>query len=175
MKFTCVYLIGFFLIATSAWSQENIFRTITYGVEAGYTNGQFSTHYIPEASPNSFYAGINAHIEIPGYFIVKGGLVYSNAHNLSKLHLPVMAKMFLANQLSIVAGPQLSAVLNSSSLRTFGLDIGAGLSYDITERLFVEGRYHHELTNRLGGVRSPDTDLFGRYNSIFLGVGYQLF
>lgn len=114
--------------------------------------------------------------------------------SLSYINIPVMAKYFVTEQLSLQAGPQLGilvSVENKSDTTSnfpgstpkstsstskdgynttdFGLNFGAG--YDITEDIFVDFRYNLGLTNLNKNSGTGINDIKNRV--ISLNFGYK--
>ena len=84
-----------------------------------------------------------------------------------------MAKYYISESgFQLMAGPQANFILDSfEGENSFGLDLTFGAAYDIDEHFFIEARYSFELTNRIedGG----DYDVSGKYNTLFVGIGYK--
>ncbi|RZJ50008.1 MAG: PorT family protein, partial [Flavobacterium sp.] len=98
---------------------------------------------------------------------------------LSYLNVPIMAKYYVIEKLSLEAGPQIGFLLSAKnqvddlkdSFKSvdFGLNLGA--SYDITEHFFAGVRYNIGLSN-IADV--PDESDYKTNNSVVsVSVGYK--
>jgi opacity protein-like surface antigen len=74
-------------------------------------------------------------------------------NELGYIAIPIMAKFYLTDdKLSIEAGPQVSFLVSERNkvdgddANSFDFGIGAGLSYKITKKIFLSGRYVVGLT-----------------------------
>jgi len=114
----------------------------------------------------SYHAGLVAEINIFNNFAIQPELLYSTQgselkglgeqikNELGYLSLPVLAKFYLTdNGLSLEAGPQFSVLvserneIDTSDTNTFDFGVAGGLSYKLTKRFFVSGRYVAGLTD----------------------------
>ncbi|MGY5848114.1 outer membrane beta-barrel protein [Salegentibacter sp. HM20] len=181
MKNRYTLLLLFILFFSNSYSQN--FNDINWGVEAGYINGSFATGNSSygtlitgsSGSINGFFAGANVHINLGQNFVAKPALLYSNTQDLSWLHLPVLIKYYITEQFNFLAGPQLTAIVEEvrGGMNSVGLDLGAGISFDITQNFFLEGRYNFEITDRFSGVSYMPSSISGRYNTFNIGIGYK--
>ncbi|MEN2414852.1 porin family protein [Flavobacterium mesophilum] len=139
----------------------------------------------------SFHVGALAEIKLTDKFAVQPELLYSGQGSdfgeggfdstlkLSYLNLPIMAKYYVIDKLSLEAGPQIGFLLSAKnededvkdSFKSvdFGLNFGAG--YDFTEHFFAGVRYNVGLSN-IADV--PDEADFKTTNGVFsVSVGYK--
>ncbi|MUP45462.1 porin family protein [Gramella sp. BOM4] len=149
-----------------------------FGLTAGYLNAESS--YSFEGSKSSetasgFFVGALADFTINESFHITPGVNYGKAEEVSFLYIPVMAQYYIAeSSFFLQAGPQVSILLDNNgndSANKFGLDLGLGVGYHITENFFIDAKYSFELTNRLGELNRDGED--NRLNGLFLGVGYK--
>ena len=94
------------------------------------------------------------------------------------LYVPIMAKYYIGDsQFNLQAGPQAAIILDEvGGMNAFGLDLGFGAGFDITENFFLEARYAFEVTNRMGDEFAeafPESDAKVRINTLQVGVGYK--
>ena len=173
----------FVLFISNSYAQRN-YKAISWGAEAGYINGTFTSSgnsaYSRLATGESgsisgFFVGVNAHLNFDQNFVIKPALLYSNTQDLSWLHLPVLVKYYITEQFNVLAGPQLTVLIEDTNggMNSIGLDIGAGIGFDITEDFFLEGRYNFEITDRFSGVSYMPSGVSGRYNTLNIGIGYK--
>lgn len=112
----------------------------------------------------SYHIGLLAEIKLTEKFGVQPELLYSTQgasyksaiqefkNELGYLAIPVMAKIYLNNTLSLELGPQASFLLsekdkvNIEDSKTFDFAVAAGLGVKITKSIFVQARYGLGLT-----------------------------
>lgn len=139
----------------------------------------------------SFHVGALAEIKLTDKFAIQPEIVLSGQGadfsedgldsliELSYLNVPVMAKYYVIEKLSLEAGPQIGFLLSAKnedvdvkdSFKSidFGFNLGAG--YDITEHFFAGVRYNIGLSNISD---FPDEADFKTNNSVFsVSVGYK--
>lgn len=112
---------------------------------------------------------------------------FDTTFKLSYLNLPIMAKYYVAEGLSLQVGPQLGFLLDAKvkvevegteveddAKEAFkGVDFGLnfGLGYQLEAGVFFDARYNLGLSNIADGEGSEDVDL---KNSAFqISVGYK--
>lgn len=157
-----------------------------------------------------FYVGAVAEIKFNDKFSVQPELMYSaqgvkseisiqgfnfsGTQKLDYINIPILAKYYVYEGLSVEAGPQFGFLVkakgtgdgvstsvvsgnnsdNKDNFESFDFSIGAGLAYDLTNGFFVNARYNFGLTkvnkNRIN-INSHEKD----YNNgvIQVGVGYK--
>ena len=123
---------------------------------------------------SGFYAGGFAEMSFSEKWNLQAGLNYGRAGESNLLFLPFLAEYYLLqNNLYLQAGPQVTYLLDKPSelLDRVGVDLTAGLGWDITSSLFLEARYAFEITNRLNS--QFDSDSTYRLGQLFLGAGYK--
>lgn len=120
----------------------------------------------------AFFGGVFVDITASEKFHVQPELVVVTADGGSQLQLPILAKYYLADKVSILAGPDLLFDLNEKTegLKTFGVGIDFGASYDIDEHFMIEAKYNLGLTDFL---EDSTSDYSVKVNGFFLGLGYK--
>ncbi|CAM1345362.1 porin family protein [Tenacibaculum amylolyticum] len=162
-------------------------QSVKFGVKAGLNfatvNGDdVGTNVDPRTG---FHAGGVAELKLTDKFSIQPELLFSqlgsqsegNKVRLNYLSLPVMAKFYLIEGLSVEAGPQASLLIDDKielvSGATpnvnwedfeFGLNIGAG--YTFNNGLFLQTRYAFGLTS----IQEISDDT--RNGSFQVSVGY---
>lgn len=155
------------------------------GVKGGVNFANFTGSDIQTDGITSFHAGLVSEIKLLENFSVQPELLYSTQgaslesdvlnnefkNELGYISIPVLAKFYLTDNLSLEAGPQFSFLVsekndaNIENSETFDFALAAGLSYKITPKFFVQGRYGLGLTDV-----APDADV---KNSVFqLSAGF---
>lgn len=138
-------------------------QVLKFGFKGGvnfsnYSNGNIQG--VDFKTITNFHAGIVTEIRIFENLALQPELLYSTQgselngfgeqikNELGYLSVPVLAKFYLTNNgLSLEAGPQFSVLvserneINTDDSSTFDFGVAAGLSYKITNKLFISGRY----------------------------------
>ena len=82
-----------------------------------------------------------------------------------------MFKYNISDEFNIHAGPQLDLIVSESEgINTFGLSLGFGIGYDISDQFFISTNYALRLTNRLEDAPS---DISLKFNTFQAGIGYR--
>jgi len=154
-------LVAVLLLAMSVNVQAQLLRL---GVKAGLNYANFTGSDIQFDAITSYHAGLVAEIKVLDKFSIQPELLYStqgatykNAgeefrNELGYLSIPVMAKIYLNNSVSLELGPQASFLLSERNnfdikdANTFDFSVAAGLGLKITKNLFIQGRYGLGLT-----------------------------
>lgn len=181
-----VFLVCIFALGTTVSLQA---QSVKIGVKAGVNfanqtgDARFDGVTFDKEGITSYHAGLVAEIKLLDRFAIQPEILYStqganykNAvgefkNELGYISLPVMAKIFLTDSFSIEAGPQASFLLSEKNdfdvkdAKTFEFGVNAGLGYQITDNLFVEGRYGLGLTEA-----SKNADV--KNSTIQLSVGF---
>ena len=86
-----------------------------------------------------------------------------------------MAKVNVAEKFSILAGPQLDLLLDEDAdgIKKFGIGLGAGLAYDITDKFIIDARYVLGLSNRLEDNNFGGVEVDTKFNYVQFGLGYK--
>ena len=163
-------------------------QLLKFGVKGGlnfanYTGGDVDGFDFK--SITSYHAGVVAEIKIFENFALQPELLYSTQgseleklgeqvkNELGYLSLPVLAKFYLTkDKLSLELGPQASVLVSernevdTKDSNTFDFAVVGGLSYKITNGLFVSGRY-------AAGLTEPKKDADVKNSVIQFSVGYM--
>uniref|UniRef100_UPI004049C393 porin family protein n=1 Tax=Flavobacterium sp. TaxID=239 RepID=UPI004049C393 len=151
--FAAVAVLGF----TFANAQETKF-----GAKAGLNMSNLTGDAETDAKVG-FYVGGFAEIKLTDKFAVQPEVMFSalgakdsdDALNMNYIVVPVMAKYFITEELSLEAGPQIGFLMSAKvdgedvkdafTSTDFGFNFGAG--YDVTENINVGLRYSLGLSN----------------------------
>lgn len=160
MKKTILVTALLFVLSFSAQAQ-----LLQIGVKAGLNYANFSGTEIQTDAITSYHAGLISEIKLLDKFAIQPELLYStqgasydNAgqefkNELGYLAIPVLAKIYLSKSFSLELGPQASFLLSEKNNfdvadpNTFEFAIDAGLSFKITQNIFIQGRYVLGLTD----------------------------
>ncbi len=165
----------FFTIAIFVFSLVNAQQ---FGIKAGFNSTSAKITFdgaSVSGSSSGFYAGFLANFELSDQVELQPELLFvnisENGQNESSLLLPIMFKYNVSDEFSILAGPQVRYILEESveDITNFGVDFGAGVSYDIDENFFVDARYMFGLTNQYTG----SLDMTAKYSFFQVGIGYK--
>jgi opacity protein-like surface antigen len=179
------FLLAVLLIVGIGTSQA---QEMKFGVKGGlnfanYTGGNVEGFDFKTIT--SYHAGVVAEIKIFENFALQPELLYSTQgseldglgeqikNELGYVSLPVLAKFYLTkDKLSLELGPQASVLVSernevdSGDSNTFDFAVAGGLSYKITEGLFVSGRYS-------AGLTEPKKDADVKNSVVQFSVGYM--
>lgn len=196
MKKTVLIIATFFGIAAASAQSDN--SEIQFGVRGGANFSKITSNDNFE-SPDSrtdFYAGLVAELPLQERFSLQGEVFYSgqgfkssrkNALNETTdfkykadyIQVPLLAKFYIVEGLSVAAGPQFGFKVNEKldhtttggkvemdNLKTFDFQGTAGLEYKFDNGLFLQGRYSHGFSDLI-----KDNNL---HTSVFsAGLGYM--
>ncbi|OYX82150.1 MAG: hypothetical protein B7Y83_15720 [Flavobacteriales bacterium 32-34-25] len=120
----------------------------------------------------AFFGGVFVDITASDKFHVQPELVIVTAEGGSQLQLPILAKYYLADKVSILAGPDLLFDLDEKTegLKSFGVGIDFGAAYDIDSHFMIEAKYNLGLTNF---IEDAPSGYAAKINGFFLGLGYK--
>ncbi|MBP9792463.1 MAG: PorT family protein [Flavobacterium sp.] len=138
-------------------------QLLKLGAKAGLNYANFSGSDLQTDAITSYHAGLTAQIKLGQKFSVQPELMYSTQgasyknlnqelkQKLGYISIPVLARIHMARIVSLDFGPQFSYLLSKDI--DFGtnvneLDFAAtgGLTINLTESLFIQGRYVLGLT-----------------------------
>lgn len=154
-----------------------------FGLKAGANFSNLEGNDISGSTYTSFHFGAVVELKLLENLSLQPELLYSSQGtkideagfkdiNYNYFTVPVLAKFYLTSKkLSLEAGPQFSFLVNESVSdqfegETFDFGIAGGLGYNITEHIFVQGRYVLGLTEA-----NKDAEVTNRV--IQFSVGYK--
>lgn len=122
-----------------------------------------------------FYVGVSGEFYLSEELNLQTEFQYSsatkNGDSTDLIVLPIMVKYYVSEQLNLQAGPQFDFIVSESDgANVFGLGLGIGAGYDITENLSLNTRYAFGLSNRLEDAPSGVTL---KFNTFQAGLGYR--
>lgn len=150
-----VFVLG---ITVSTYAQTG------FAAKAGINNVTIDVDGFGSTSELGFYLGGGYTFETNGEIFIEPSVLVSIVDDLTSLYIPVMAKYYVADQFNIQAGPQINYLLEDVDNGAFGIDLGFGAGYDISDQFFIEARYAFEIIRDLDG---------GNINTLTAGVGYR--
>jgi len=147
-----------------------------FGVKAGFTSSNFSGDVNSDPT-TGFYLGGLVDFSVSETFHVQPELLYSmegaKDAKLNFLRIPIMAKYYVMEGLSLQAGPELafkaggdSAIKDITKSLDYGLGIGAG--YELESGLMFDARYNLGLANIYDGDGAKINTV-----SFNIGLGYR--
>ncbi len=132
---------------------------------------------IETTSQSGFFVGGTLDFELGEKWALVPKVLYANYSDVGFLHAPIYAQYEIVPNLGIQAGPQISVVLDDpfNSVNEFGIDIGFGLNYDFSEKVYINARYALELTDRTNEDSFSDSDETGTlgFDTFMFGIGYR--
>ncbi|MFV9550763.1 porin family protein [Algibacter sp. PT7-4] len=185
MKKKSILAILFVTVVMSLHAQDTKF-----GVTAGYNSLIASVKFDGiSASDNvsGFYVGVFADIKTSEKIHIQPEVQYVNSRqdgeSGNSLVIPLMGKFNVSEQFSLLLGPQLDFILEESDgIKKTGIGLSAGMSYDITDKIFASTRYSLGLNNRLDddAFVFPDEDpgidsgdIKTKFNFFQIGLGFR--
>ncbi len=191
-KIVIIILIVFGSIANAQKSKKD--EGIVFGLKGGLNISNFIGDIQDNSIRTSVHLGIFSEIIINDKFSIQPEILYSGqgysgsatpGFSRSKydyLNLPVLAKIYVADKISIEAGPQIGFLLSAKERtsndnatipkqKTVDLGLNLGLAYDLKNGMFFQTRYNLGLSN----INSSDTANAVKYtNSVIqLSVGVR--
>lgn len=139
-------------------------QLVKFGLKAGLNYANHTGSDIQTDAITSYHAGLITEIKIHDKFALQPELLYSTQgatyntvlgdvkNELGYLSIPVMAKIYLNNTISLELGPQASFLLSergafdATDSNIFDFSVAAGLGLKITKNIFIQGRYGIGLT-----------------------------
>ncbi|MFL9830924.1 porin family protein [Flavobacterium sp. ST-87] len=155
-----------FLSMTTVLQAQSIRFGIKGGANFANQNGDASFDGIEynKEGITSYHAGLVSEIKLFDSFAIQPELLYSTQgasykdavnefkNELGYLSIPVLAKFYLSESLSLEVGPQASFLLSERNdfdvedAKTFEFAVAGGLGLNITKNLFIQARYGLGLT-----------------------------
>jgi opacity protein-like surface antigen len=184
----------FMLAAAALMTTGAMAQGWEYGVKAGVDFSKVSKISGGKAKAlTGFYGGVFAEYHLNDFFGIQPELVYSaqgtqfNAESgkfeirQNYINVPILAKFYVLNGLSVEVGPQFGFLMNSKiklksgagsyvfapAIRKFDFAAAMGLTYTVSSRLDITARYNLGLTD------SYDYTGKNRQNVIQIGLGYR--
>ena len=143
---------------------------ITFGLKGGLNVSNFAGDINDNTFRTSIHLGIFSEIMISDKFSVQPELLYSGqgfsgsttpGFSRSKydyINLPILAKIYIAEKISVEAGPQIGFLVSAkqrttddnvkiSDQKTVDFGLNLGLAYDLKNGMFFQTRYNLGLSN----------------------------
>ena len=157
---------------------------IKAGLKAGINYSNYTGSDVNAEAITSFHAGLVLEAKIFKNFSLQPELLYSTQgakivnfgeefkNELGYISIPVLAKFYLNDELSLELGPQFSFLVSernnvsSNDSNTFDFAAAAGLSYKFGKHLFIQGRYGLGLTE-------PKRDASVKNSVIQASIGFM--
>lgn len=161
-------------IAVFAFALTNA-QEVKFGVIAGadFASAKVKGEGLTiSGNQTAFFGGVFADIAASDKFHVQPELLIITADGESQLQLPILAKYYIADKISVLAGPDLLFDLGEKveGFKSFGFGIDFGAIYDIDSHFMIEAKYNLGLTNFLEDAPSGYS---AKMNGFFLGLGYK--
>jgi opacity protein-like surface antigen len=166
-----------FLFAALAGSFAMQAQGINFGVKAGANFTNFGGDADTDGK-TGFYVGALADLPISGNFHLQPEVQYSsegsdNDGNIDYIRIPIMAKYYVMEGLSLQAGPEVAFKIAADDFvdeatKSIDFGLGGGVGYELPMGLFFDARYNVGLSN------ISDVDGFDLKNTGFqIGAGYR--
>ena len=146
-----------------------------FGVKAGL---DFATAKVEipgsislSTSETGFYVGAFVDITASEKFHVQPELLLVLIDDSKQLQLPILAKLYVGDKFSLLAGPDLLFDLdNTPGFKTVGLGFDFGGAYDINKNISIEAKYNLGITNL---IQDAPSGYSAKISGLFVGVGYE--
>ena len=165
-------------------------KETSYGVTGGFhaTNINFSINSdgLTEVDDLGFFIGLFAEFPLSEKFSIQPEFHYSIVHDegfgyaFENLILPVFLKYYITEKFNVMSGLQFDYFTEKDlgDIKRFGLGLGIGLGYDITDSILISSRYSFGITNRIDTSEFIDdfidlNDLSAKTNIFQIGLGYR--
>jgi len=196
MKKKILTIVSVFAVAmavqaqTPAKSPAGDFR---FGFKGGYNLANIGGDVEDNKSLSGFHLGGFVEIPVSEKFAIQPevlysaqgakyketdfGVTYEWKTKLDYINIPVMAKYYVLDQLSIEAGPQFGFLVKAEAdgedykeyTKSFEFGLGIGASYYFTENFFAGARYNLGLSN----IAKDSGDFKIHNNVLQVSVGYR--
>ena len=160
---------------------------IVFGLKGGLNVSNFSGDITHNSNRTSIHMGLLSEIVVSDNFSLQPELLYSGqgfsgsstpGFSRSKydyINIPVLAKIYLTEKLSIEAGPQIGFLVSAKektemdkltipNQKTVDFGLNLGLAYDLQNGIFFQTRYNLGLSNVNAG---PNENAVKQTNSVF--------
>lgn len=122
-------------------------------------------------SETGFYIGGFADITATEKLHIQPELLLVFIQDSKQLQVPILAKLYVGEKFSLLAGPDLLFDLdNTPGVKTMGLGLDFGGAYDINNKFSIDARYNFGLTNLIDNAPSG---FKATISGVFVGVGYK--
>jgi hypothetical protein len=155
---------NFLLFTVVIFTHLSFSQGIKLGLKAGVNYANYTNTEIKTDAITSFHAGLLTEFKVFKNFAFQPELLYSTQgaeinslgtqlkDELGYISIPVLAKFYLTDDLSLELGPQLSFLLNErnnvelGNSNTVDFAVDGGLTYKLGKHFFVQARYGIGLT-----------------------------
>ena len=169
-----ILLVAILLVALAPNAQAQLLQI---GIKGGLNYANINGAEVQTDAITSYHAGLVAEIKLLDKFAIQPELLYSTQgatyktalgdfkNELGYIAIPVLAKIYLNNSLSLEMGPQASFLLSEknnfdvSNSNTFDFSVAAGLGLKVTKNIFLQGRYVLGLTDISPNAQSKNAVL----------------
>jgi len=200
MKKNVLTLLAVLALSTAAFAQT----PTEFGIKAGVNIANYGGDIEGTDARTGLHVGVVAEMKLSDNFSVQPELLYSMqgatysesfddvpgeiTDKLDFILLPVMAKYYIIDGLSLEVGPQFGILLSAKSeaeaggetaeadievYRNFDMALNGGVGYELPMGLFVQARYSLGVTNIIEDTNDSIDDFVLTNNNFQLSVGYK--
>ncbi|MEC4050171.1 porin family protein [Flavobacterium sp. SUN046] len=172
-------------------------QEVKFGVKGGLNLMKISDEQVKGTSTVGFHLGGLAAIKLSDKFTLQPELLYSTKGtkesyygiemktNLSYIDLPIMAKYFIVEGLSVEAGPQIGYLVSAkgssnseyavfeNNFKTIDYGLNLGTGYELKEGLLFQLRYYFGLADISKAIPYYDMNPKTHINGLQVSVGYK--
>lgn len=178
-------VLGLWVFNLNAQDDDSTTKKATFGAKAGYSTVILKVKVDGESDSediSGFYLGAFANFYLTEKLDLQLELLYSvyseDGENTGVLQLPILLKYNVDERFAVLFGPQIDFLADeddSAGLKRVGIGLGAGITFDITDKLFLDGRYSFGINDRLSasipGFEEFDVKTY--FNYLHIGLGYR--
>lgn len=152
--------IGLFVVGFTTFSQAQMLK---FGIKAGANYANFTGSDLQTDAITSYHAGLTAQIKLGEKLSLQPEAIYSTQgasyDNLSEevkaklgyISVPLLARIHMGKTISLDLGPQFSYLLSKdvdfdTDINEFDFAGVGGLTFNVTDNFFIQGRYVLGLT-----------------------------
>ena len=141
------------------------------GVDFASAKGKAPDFSITQSETGGF-VGVFVDFTASDKFHIQPEVLVVFIENSQQLQVPVLAKYYVADKFSLLAGPDLLVSLDERTpgVKNVGIGLDLGGAYDINKNFNIEAKYNFGLTNL---IENAPSGYSARISGLFVGLGYK--
>ena len=153
-------------------------RETTFGIKSGFISSSY-TNSVSLNKPRGvgFYGGLFSETRFNKKWSFQNEVNFTITEGNIFIEIPLFLKYHINDKWSVFMGPKMDFLVTDSSrhyfgegnYKTLGISAEIGVQYNLSEKLFIEGRYSHSFTNQLE-YKKFDTR---KRKTLRIGLGFK--